>query len=87
VLARAEKPSLFCRSFIIRYKERSYKLTAESVLRRAFVLFDGEHQIGSIVPEHPFSRSSVVTLPDNWPLPIKSFAIWLTIVHWRRDAS
>jgi len=87
VIARAEKPSAFQRSFIIKYEERSYTLQAESVFRRAFVLLDGEHQIGSIVPESAFTRNSVVTLPDHWPLQIKSFAIWLTIVHWRRDAN
>ena len=87
VIARAEKPSLFYRSFIIRYKEKSYTLQARSAFRRAFVLLDGGRDIGSIVPENAFTRNSVVTLPDQWPLPIKSFAIWLTIVHWRRDAN
>ena len=87
VLARAEKPSMFRRSFIIRYKEKPYTLRAQSAFRRAFVLLDGEREIGSIVPENAFTRNSVVTLPDEWPLPIKSFAIWLTIVHWRRDAN
>lgn len=87
VIARAEKPSMFYRSFIIRYKEKSYTLQARSAFRRAFVLLEGEHQIGSIVPKSAFTRNSVVTLPDQWPLPIKSFAIWLTIVHWQRDAN
>jgi len=87
VLARAEKPSAFRRSFIIKYKERSYTLQAESAFRRAFVLLDGDHEIGSIVPESAWTRQAAVTLPDNWPLPVKSFAIWLTLLHWRRDAS
>jgi hypothetical protein len=87
MLARAEKPSIFYRSFIIRYKEKSYTLQAESAFRRAFVLLDGDREVGSIVPKSAFTRNSVVTLPDEWPLPIKSFAIWLTIVHWRRDAN
>jgi len=87
VLARAEKPSMFLRSFIIKYQQKSYTLRAESAFRRAFVLLDGEREIGSIVPKGVFTRNSVVTLPDNWPLPVKSFAIWLTIMHWRRDAN
>ena len=87
VLARAEKPSAFRRSFIIKYKERSYTLQAESAFRRTFVLLDGDHQIGSLVPENAFTRQAVVTLPDDWPLPVKSFAIWLTLLHWRRDAN
>ena len=24
---------------------------------------------------------------EDWPLPLKLFAMWLTIVHWKRDAS
>jgi hypothetical protein len=87
VLVRAEKPSAFRRAFIITYKEKPYTLTAESVFRQTFVLLDGKHQIGSIVRESVFTRQSVVTLPDDWPLPVKSFAIWLTIMHWRRDAN
>jgi hypothetical protein len=87
VLARAEKPSMFVRSFLIKYQQKPYTLRAESAFRRAFVLLDGEREIGSIVPKGVFTRNSVVTLPDEWPLPIQSFAIWLTLVHWRRDAS
>jgi len=87
VLARAEKPSAFKRAFIIRYKQKPYTLKAESIFRQTFVLLDGEHQIGSIVRESVWTRQSAVTLPDDWPLPVKSFAIWLTIMHWRRDAS
>jgi hypothetical protein len=87
VLARAEKPSAFQRAFIIRYKQKPYTLKAESVFRQTFVLLDGDHQIGSIVRKSAWTRQSVVTLPDDWPLAVKSFAIWLTIMHWRRDAS
>lgn len=86
VLARATKPSMFRRSFIIRFKERSYTLQAQSAFRRAFVLLDGaQKEIGSIVPTSMWTRKSVVTLPDDWPLAVKSFAMWLTIVHWKRD--
>lgn len=87
VIARAEKPSAFHRSFTVRYKEKPYTLQAESAFRRAFVLLDGNREIGSIVPENIWGRQAVVTLPDDWPLPVKSFAIWLTLLHWRRDAS
>ena len=87
MVARAEKPSAFVRSFIIKYKERSYTLQAESSFRRAFVLLDGAREIGSIAPESVWTRTAVVTLPDDWPLPLKSFAIWLTLLHWRRESN
>jgi len=87
MVARAEKPSAFVRSFIIKYKERSYTLQAESPFRRAFVLLDGAREIGSIAPESVWTRTAVVTLPDDWPLPLKSFAIWLTLLRWRRESN
>jgi hypothetical protein len=87
VLARAKKPSAFRRSFIIRYQERSCTLQARSAFGRAFVLLDGEKEIGSIVPRNMWTRKSVATLPDDWPLPVKSFAMWLTMVHWKRESS
>ena len=87
MVARAEKPSAFVRSFIIKYKERSYTLQAESSFRRAFVLLDGAREIGSIAPESVWTRTAVVTLPDDWPLPLKSFAIWLTLLRWRRESN
>jgi len=51
------------------------------------VLLDGAREIGSIAPESVWTRTAVVTLPDDWPLPLKSFAIWLTLLHWRRESN
>jgi hypothetical protein len=85
VLARATKPSAFHRSFVIKYKEKDYTLRAKS-FNRTFVLFDGSTQVGSLAPESCWTRRANATLPDDWPLPVKSFAMWLAIVHWKRDA-
>jgi hypothetical protein len=86
-LARATKPSAFHRMFVITYKEKPYTLRAESAFRRAFIVLDGSAEVGSIVPETMWGRRATVSLPDDWPLPLKSFAIWLTVVHWKREAS
>ena len=51
------------------------------------MILDGETEVGSIVPENSFTRRAMVTLPDGWPLPVQSFAMWLTVIHWKRDAS
>jgi len=87
MLARAAKPSAFKREFVIRYDQKPYTLRAESVFRRTFIVLDGSTKVGSIVPRNMWGRRATVTLPDDWPLPVKSFAIWLTIIHWKRDAS
>jgi hypothetical protein len=86
VIARATKPSAFRREFVIRYKEKPYTLRAKSAFSRTYVVLDGSTEIGSIVPENWSTRRSKVTLPDAWPLLLKSFAMWLTIIHWKRDA-
>jgi len=86
VLARATKPSAFHRSFVLSYNGRRYTLQAKSPFRRAFVLLDGAVEIGSLTPDSAWTRRGTVTLPDDWPLPVMVFAIWLTIILWKRDA-
>lgn len=87
VIARATKPSAFRREFVIRYKEKPYTLLAKSAFSRTFVVLDGSTEIGSIAPERLTTRRATADLPDNWPLLLKSFAMWLTIVQWKREAS
>jgi len=87
VIARAEKPSAFFRTYLIRYSDRDYTLEPRSAFRRAFVLRDGSRQIGSIEPTSAFTRGAMADLPDTWPLPVRAFVIWLTMIQWRRDRS
>jgi hypothetical protein len=86
VIARATKPSAFRREFVVRYRERPYTLRAKAAFRRTFVVLDGSVEVGSLVPENWLTRRAMVTLPEDWPLPLKLFAMLLTIVHWKRDA-
>ena len=85
VLARAEKPSVFRREFVIRHADREYTLRPESLFRRAFVLLDGSRQIGSIAPESAFTRKAAASLPHDLPLPVRMFIVWLTMISWRRQ--
>jgi hypothetical protein len=71
---------------IIHYGGRDYTLRKPSAWRRAFVVLDGERQIGSIAPESAWTRRAIADLPADWPLPIRAFAIWLVIILWKRDA-
>jgi hypothetical protein len=87
VIARAEKPSALLRRYVIRHNDREYTLEARSAFRRAFVLLDGSGEIGSIRPTGLFTRGATADLPDDWPLPLRAFAIWLTMMQWRRDRS
>jgi hypothetical protein len=87
VLAQAEKPSIFRRAFVIRHAGRAYTLRPESMFRRAFVLRDGSRPVGSITPTNFLTRKAAADLPDDLPLPVRMFIVWLTVISWRRDQS
>ena len=85
-LARAEKPSALFRSFLVEHGDKTYTLKAETALFRKFVLLDNDVEIGSITPAGPLVRRASVDLPDDLPLPVNVFLIWLTILLWKRAA-
>jgi hypothetical protein len=87
VLARAEKPSVFRREFVIRHAGREYTLCRESLFRRAFVLLDGSRQVGALVPKGTFTREAAADLPHDLPLPVRMFIVWLTVISWKREQS
>jgi hypothetical protein len=87
VLARATKPSAFRSAFEVRHDGRTYELAKESVWRRRFVIRSGSAEIGSLAPRRMFGREAVATLPESWPLPLKTFVIWLVVILWKRAAA
>ena len=84
VLAQAVKPSVFRRAFVIRHAGRDYTLRPKSLFRRAFVLLDGQREVGSVAPVSAFTRKAAADLPHNLPLPVRAFIVWLTLISWRR---
>jgi hypothetical protein len=87
IVARARKPSAFRRAFIVQHGGRQYTLRANWPFRRDFRLLDGETEIGSISPEGFLTRRAAVVMPQDMPLPVQVFAVWLAIILWKRDAS
>ena len=86
VLARGTKPSAFRDTILVGYSGRQYMLRKKSVWRRAFILLDGDNEIGSLAPDSIWTRHATVSLPRDWPLPINVFVIWLAIILWKREA-
>ena len=86
VLARAEKPSAFRRTFAIEYDGKTYMLKALSAFGRAFVLYHDDLAIGTLAPTGFWTRRARVELPEDMPLTLKLFVIWLTLLHWKREA-
>jgi hypothetical protein len=87
IVARARKPSAFRRAFIVEHGGRQYALRANWPFRRAFRLLDGETEIGSISPEGFLTRRAAVVMPQDMPLPVQVFVVWLVIILWKRDAN
>ena len=87
ISARAEKPSVFRREFVLRHAGREYTLRRRSVFGRTFVLLDGSRVVGSIAPKSPFTRKAAADLPRDLPLPVRMFIVWLTVMSWRRQRS
>lgn len=85
-VACAQKPSVFFRRFWLEYEEQTLVLQALSPFRRTFGLYDGDSLIGTIQPEHWFSRKARINLPEDMPIPVKLFAFWLAALQWRRQA-
>jgi len=86
VVARAEKPSAFRKTFTIEHAGRQYTLKARSLGRREFVLYENEREIGTIAPEGPFTKRARVALPEELPLLLRLFVIWLTMLLWKRNS-
>src|SRR5262245_33898741 len=86
VLAKATKPSAIRRSFTLSYKNREYTVRKRSAWGRAFGVREDEKEVGSRVPTRWWTRDATVTLPEDWPLHIGVFAIWLALLLWKRDA-
>lgn len=87
VFARARKTSAMTRSYQINHYDKTFTLEAEFPMMRGFVLRDGGQTIGSVRPEHAFTRKAIVELPEDIALPVRVFMIWLTLLMWKRNAS
>lgn len=88
VQARAEKTSAFSRSYIIEHAGRQYTFGATSAFSaRKFLLLEGDREIGAISPDGIFNRRARVDLPEEFPLPVRVFIIWLAVILWKREAN
>jgi len=77
----------FLHSFHVEYPGKSYTLKKESVIGRSFVLLENDIPAGSIQPEGFLTRKAAAGLPDDMPMPVKVFILWLAILLWRREAN
>ncbi len=82
ILAVAERPGVFGKTFSFVLGARQYQLGPGPGRKPSFVLLEGERQVGEIYSE-TFSRRQVVAeLPSELSLPIKMFMLWLFLLLW-----
>jgi len=83
---RAVKPSALFRTFEITYDDVHYTLQARSALRRTFELHQDGDLVGTIYPDHAFTRKMTADLPEAMPLAVRVFIVWLVLLMWKRAA-
>jgi hypothetical protein len=86
VVARAAKPSALKKTLTIEYSGRTYTLKPRSAWGREMVLHEGDREVGSIAPEKMIVRRASVQLPEELPLQVKLFVVWLTMMLWKRSS-
>jgi hypothetical protein len=87
VVARAHKPSAWTRRMVLEFGGTLLELKPQSAFTRGFQLLNGDKIIGSLSPSSFLNRKINVELPEDLPLQIRAFVVWLTVLLWKRDAS
>lgn len=83
-IASARKPSAWSRRFEVRAAGRSYELAPRFVLSRTFDLKRAGLAVGSIRPDAWWSRKATAHLPEDLPLEVRVFLVWLVLLMWKR---
>jgi hypothetical protein len=88
VVAVAEKPSAWKDRFVFEHGGNRYELKKESAWRSAFVLSrDGIGLVGSVRRKGFFNREWTVDVPEELPLEVSVFVVWLVVILWKREDS
>ena len=87
VVARAHKPSAWTRRLVLDFGGAQFELKPRSAFTRGFQLLKGEQLVGTLLPANVLTRKINVELPEELPLQIRAFIVWLTVLLWKRDAS
>ncbi len=86
ILAQARKPSAFRRSFVVEHGGRQFTLNAKSAFGRAFVLSENSRALGSLAPDGWLTRRATADLPEDLPLSVRVFIVWLAVILWKRES-
>jgi len=88
VVAVVEKPSVWRNRFVFEHAGNRYELRRVSVWGSAFVLWrEGVGPVGSVRSKALFKREWTADLPEELPLEVRVFIVWLMIILWKRGAT
>ncbi len=85
--AQAARQGAFRRSFVIEHQGESYRLQPEHWWSGDFIVRQNDREIAAIRCRGFFGRKADVYFPDEWPVYLQLFTIWLVTVQWSYDAS
>jgi len=84
-IADVETAGINFRRFIVHAGAKTYTLKVASWLGRNFVLTENDVEVGRIARTGFFTARCRAELPDDLPLPLQAFLIWLVLITWRRQ--
>ena len=85
-IADIELGGTFFRRFVLHVGAKTYTLKVASWFGRSFVLTENDVDVGRIARTGFFTARCKAELPDDLPLPVQAFLIWLVLITWRRQA-
>jgi hypothetical protein len=87
VRARARKTNLLGREFEIEFEGDHYTLKKRSLWSHVVVLRQGAEELGTIRHTAWYKRDARVEMAERLPIVLQAFALWLSLLLWKRDAA
>ena len=87
VRARASKTSFWRPELEIEFEGDHYVLKKRSMWCDTVVLQQGNEEMGTIRHTAWHRRDAHIELDDRLPPVLQVFALWLTLLLWKRDAA
>jgi hypothetical protein len=87
-LVASAKQAVLVNTHAVTHAGHGWQLKAIDMMAKKFGLWRGEEQVGSILPGQLGSQvEAVVDLPDELPVEVHVFLMWIVLWKWINDAA